>query len=110
VFCHFAVDNIRDKPLKEVLNSGFMKSIRARQPYRENMLTPCMLVDEPTVLREAVVRHGAHPTHPGAETLVTELKGQIDEYARQYRAIADDVWEKEYVPKFARKIKSARYA
>jgi MoaA/NifB/PqqE/SkfB family radical SAM enzyme len=110
VFCHFAVDNIRDKPLKEVLNSGFMKTIRARQPYRENMLTPCMLVDEPTVLREAVVRHGAHPTHPGAETLVTELKGQIDEYARQYRAIADDVWEKEYVPKFARKIKSARYA
>jgi MoaA/NifB/PqqE/SkfB family radical SAM enzyme len=110
VFCHFAVDNIRDKSLKEVLNSGFMKAIRGRQPYRENMLTPCMLIDEPTVLREAIVRHGAHPTHPGAETLVTELKGEIDEYARRYRAIADGVWEREYVPKFARKIKSARYA
>jgi MoaA/NifB/PqqE/SkfB family radical SAM enzyme len=110
VFCHFAVDNIRDKSLKEVLNSDFMKAIRREQPYRENCLTPCMLIDEPDVLRQAVARYHAHPTHLGAETLVTDLKQEIDQYARSYRAIADDVWEKEYKQKNERRVKSARYA
>jgi len=109
VFCHFAVDNIKGKSLKEVLNSDFFKAIRRRQPYRENYLTPCMLIDEPDVLREAVAKYHAHATHPGAETLITDLKDQIDEYARSYRAIADDVWEKEYRDKDARRVKSARY-
>jgi len=110
VFCHFAVDNIREKSLKEALNSDFMKAIRREQPYRENYLTPCMLIDEPTVLRNAVAKCHAHPTHPGAETLVTDLKKPIDQYAREYRAIADEVWEKEYREKNSRRVKSARYA
>ncbi len=110
VFCHFAVDNIRDKSLKDVLNSEFMRAIRARQPYRENYLTPCMLVDEPTVLREVVTKYGAHPTHDGAETLVTTLKDEIDEYAREYRAIADVAWERDYKEASERRPKSPRYA
>lgn len=110
VFCHFAVDNIRDKSLKEVLNSDFMRAIRSRQPYRENYLTPCMLIDEPSVLRDAVAKYHACPTHAGAETLITDLKDDIDEYARCYRAIADEVWERDYAEKNARRVKSARYA
>jgi len=110
VFCHFSVDNIRDRTLKEALNSDFMKAIRKRQPYRDNYLTPCMLIDEPTVLREAVAKCHAHPTHDGAETLITDLKQQIDEYAGSYRAIADEAWEKEYEEKNKRRVKSARYA
>ncbi len=110
VFCHFAVDNIKEKTLKEVLNSDFMKAIRREQPYRENYLTPCMLIDEPDVLRRTVARYHAYPTHDGAETLVTTLKGEIDEYARSYRAIADEVWERDYKRKNERRVKSARYA
>lgn len=110
VFCHFAVDNIRGRTLKDVLNSEFFKSIRRQQPYRENLLTPCALIDEPSIIRDAVVKYHAYPTHPGAETLVTDLKDQLDEYARSYRAIADDVWEREYREKDARRSKSARYA
>ena len=69
-----------------------------------------MLIDEPEVLRDCVAKYHAYPTHPGAETLVTELKGEIDDYARSYRAIADEVWEDEYKDKNARRIKSERYA
>jgi MoaA/NifB/PqqE/SkfB family radical SAM enzyme len=110
VFCHFAVDNIKEKSLKEVLNSDFMKAIRRRQPYRENYLTPCMLIDEPEVLRDVVATCHAYPTHPGAESLVTEYKAEVDGYARRYRAIADEVWEREYQQKNSRRVKSARYA
>jgi len=96
VFAHFAVDNIKDKSLKDVLNSDFFKSIRKQQPYRENLLTPCMIIDKPKVLRKAVLDSGAHPTHPGAETITTELADFLDNYSQQYHAIADRVWETEY--------------
>jgi len=96
VFAHFAVDNIRDKSLWDSLNSDFFKAIRARQPYSKNLLTPCMIIDEPGVLRDVVTKCGAHPTHPGAETIVTELKDKLDEYSRAYHKIADQAWEEEW--------------
>ncbi len=42
-----------------------------------------MLIDNPHVLRSVVEETGAHPTHPGAESLVTSLAPKIDEYARR---------------------------
>ena len=94
VFCHFAVDNIRDKPLKEVINSPFMKAIRSRQPYRDNLLTPCMIIDSPDVLRTVVREHNARPTCEGARGIITELADDLDQYAVEYRKFADPVWEK----------------
>lgn len=95
VFAHFAVDNIKDKSVKDVLNSDFFRIIRSQQPYRENLLTPCMIIDKPEVLREAVAKSGAHPTHPGAETIITKLADFLDNYSHQYQALADEVWETE---------------
>ncbi len=99
VFCHFAVDNIRDKSLREALNSDFFRAIRAKQPYTDNLLRPCMLVDCPSILEEVVKECGAHPTHPAAETLITELKEPLKKYSDEYARIADEAWEKEYVAK-----------
>jgi MoaA/NifB/PqqE/SkfB family radical SAM enzyme len=98
VFAHFAVDNINEKGLKEVLNSPFFRAIRSRQPFNENPLTPCMIIDAPHELRELVRQHHAYPTHPGAETLLNELAPELDRYAEEYQAIADESWEREYEP------------
>lgn len=81
VFCHFAVDNIKQKSLKEVLNSNLFKSIRAKQPFNQDHRMPCMLIDNPTVLRDVIRETGARPTHPGAETLVTSLAPNLDRYS-----------------------------
>jgi MoaA/NifB/PqqE/SkfB family radical SAM enzyme len=97
VFCHFSVDNIRDNSLEEVINSPFMKSIRSEQPYRENLLTPCMIIDAPDVLRRVVKANNAHPTCEGAEEIITKLAPDLDEYAVAYRKYADPAWEKEYM-------------
>ena len=51
----------------------------------------------------------AYPTRPGAETLLTDLKDDIDACARSYRATADDVWETEYKEKNSGRVKSERY-
>ncbi|MBC7332883.1 MAG: radical SAM protein [Actinobacteria bacterium] len=98
VFVHFAVDNIKEKSLIEVLTSDFFMAFRKRQPYTENHLRPCCIIDNPNVLREIVAETGAYPTHDGAETVVTCLAKQLDEYAEEYKEIADKAWEEEYVP------------
>jgi len=100
VFTHFAVDNIKQKSLKQALTSDFFRMIRQRQPYRKNLLTPCMIIDAPEVLREVVHKCHAYPTHPGAETIITTIAPDIDRYSEAYHKIADPVWEQEFASKF----------
>ena len=93
VFCHFASDNIKGRPLLEVLDPPFFREIRSRQPYLENLLRPCMLIDRPEVGREMASWPGAYFTHPGVETFFTGLSRHIDQYAREHGTIAKEVWE-----------------
>jgi MoaA/NifB/PqqE/SkfB family radical SAM enzyme len=99
VFCHFAVDNIKDKPLREVVNSPFMRGIRACQPYRENLLTPCMIIDNPEILRKVVREFNAYPTCEGADQILTEFADELDQYSEEYRKYADPAWEQEWKPR-----------
>jgi MoaA/NifB/PqqE/SkfB family radical SAM enzyme len=93
VFCHFAADNIKEKSLLEVLNSPLFREIRSRQPFTDNPFRPCMLIDEPTQGREMALKYARRFTHPGAETLFTELADQMDDYSRQFKPLADAAWE-----------------
>ncbi len=95
VFTHFAVDKIHDKSLLEVLQSDFFRKIRSKQPYSENLLTPCMIIDNPNVYREVVHSCNAYPTHDGAEDVLTKIKDDLDDYARRFRALSDPIWERE---------------
>lgn len=92
VFAHFAVDNVKGKSLTQVLQSPFFRDIRDRVPHSDNLLRPCMIIDHPHVLRDLVERHRAWPTHPGAETLLTDLAPDLDRYAREYACVADAKW------------------
>ncbi|MCG2675579.1 radical SAM protein [bacterium] len=118
VFCHFAVDNIKDKTLREVLNSSYFKAFRSRMPFGENLLSrmpfgenllrPCPLHDHPWVMREVVKEAKAQPTSEGAEHVVTNLAQPLDDYAREWKRVADPIWEKEYKRKAeAKKRRSA---
>jgi MoaA/NifB/PqqE/SkfB family radical SAM enzyme len=104
VFAHFAVDNINEKSLKEVLTSQFFTEIRSRQPFSENPLTPCMIIDNPHNLREVVRKCHAYPTHGGAETLITDLAREMDDYAMEYHRIADRTWREEYAEEFEKAV------
>ena len=92
VFVHFAVDNIKDKSLKDILQSPFFTRIREHQPYDENLFRPCMIIDVPEVLRDVVTVCGAHPTHAGAEAVIEEFAAEIDGYAESYKEMADPEW------------------
>jgi len=96
VFAHFSVDNIKKKSLAEVLNSPFFHAIRQRRPYSPNYYRPCLIIDHPHVLRQVVGECGAHPTHPDAETILTELSEDLDQYALTYGKMADALWQQQH--------------
>jgi hypothetical protein len=96
VFCHFTVDNIKNKSLKEVFSSPFFRAIQENQPYDNNLMRPCMLIDVPEVLRDVVEKYGARPSHEGADSLVKDLKEDIDKYSQAFKDLSDPYWEENY--------------
>ena len=91
-FAHFAVDNIRDKSLLEVLHSPFFAEYQKRQYFSDNKLRPCPIIDNPQVLRKIVQTSGAHATDDGAETL---LNGEIGAFhnAVNWKQVSDPIWD-----------------
>eukprot|EP00831_Metopus_contortus_P037583 TRINITY_DN29602_c0_g1_i3.p1 TRINITY_DN29602_c0_g1~~TRINITY_DN29602_c0_g1_i3.p1 ORF type:complete len:226 (-),score=61.41 TRINITY_DN29602_c0_g1_i3:73-750(-) len=96
IFAHFATDNINDKSLLECLKSPFFTEIRSHQPHTDNLLRPCMIIDNPTVLRNAVKRNNARPTHEGASVVINELAPQLDAYSKAAAEYLDPIWERDW--------------
>jgi MoaA/NifB/PqqE/SkfB family radical SAM enzyme len=95
IFTHFATDNIADTSLAEAFNSPYFREIRRRQPFNHNLLLPCMLIDNPHQSREIMAQTGARPTHDGAESLITELCGALDQYSAEVARVYEQPWSEQ---------------
>lgn len=98
IFAHFACDNLKGKHLIDVFKSGYFKDLRKRQPYNKNLLMPCMMIDNPNVIREVVKETGAYPTHPSASKMVEdpEFMKQLDELAAGFKPVAEKAWQDDF--------------
>lgn len=100
VFLQFSVDNIKNKKLIEVIQSPFFKFFQEKQPYcqSKNLLTPCALIDNPEILREAVKKFKAKPSYKGGEKTVFDQKiiKFLDRYSKKMHKLTEPIWEKEY--------------
>jgi len=96
VFCHFSVGNVRRSPLRQILTCDLFRAIRYEQPYSDikNVYAPCMIIDNPQVLRRLVKRFGAAPSHEGAETVIEDpaIVAHLDRYAARMHEITDPQW------------------
>jgi hypothetical protein len=92
VFTHFATHNVKTSTLEEAITSPYFCEIRKRQPFSENLLLPCMLIDNPHHAREIIASTGAQPTHPGAEALLEDLVPRLDEYAQEVTRVFTPIW------------------
>ncbi|MDP2857665.1 MAG: SPASM domain-containing protein [Bacillota bacterium] len=89
-FVHFAVDNIHDRSLKDVLASPFFRLCQERQPFHSSHYAPCPIVDVPKDLREIVSLSSAEPMHPGADSVLTdEVATVIDGRSKAWRPSAN---------------------
>lgn len=96
VFAHFGVDNIREKSLLEAANSPFFNAIRNAFPFNEtgNLKRPCIVIDNPRVLRNLVREHAIRPSHPGAGALIEDPKvaAWVDNYAERFKQLTEPDW------------------
>ncbi len=98
VYAHFGVDNVRDTPLLEAANSPFFRAIRREFPFNElaNLKRPCMIIDNPDVLRRVVNEHVVPGGHQHAEDLVRDPRvvQWVDDYARRFAELTDPPWRR----------------
>jgi len=92
VFVHYSDSNIREKSLLECLRGPLFMAYHDGQPFHENHLRPCPMLENPDKLREMVARTGAHSTDPESPESVEHLCGKCDEYARRWQPVADELW------------------
>jgi len=101
IFIHLAVDNVHQKSLRDIIASPFFRAFRDRQPYGENLLRPCTIIDHPEILRQ--IHEECHPyATDGPASFPISPAGQqyLEGYAREAAALLDPVWEKEYAARF----------
>jgi MoaA/NifB/PqqE/SkfB family radical SAM enzyme len=93
-FIHYATCNIKDTTLFEALKSPLMQAYRKRQPFNENMLRPCPMLDNPEKLREMVHEANAYSTQYDDPEPVDELADKLKPYSEKWGAEADEIWQK----------------
>lgn len=81
---HFATDNIKQKSLKEILNSNFFRMIREGFTYKEYGLPPCQVRCNQKILDDFINKTKSYPTHPEADKAVEELQIVLSNYRIEY--------------------------
>jgi hypothetical protein len=66
---------------------------RQRQPFNENMLMPCPLLDNPDALTEMVRESKAESTELEAPETVEELCAKTRGAAEQWAPVAERLWK-----------------
>lgn len=62
VFIHYSNCNIKDTSLLDALKSPIFQAYHDNQPFNENMLRPCPMLENPEILRKLVAETGAKST------------------------------------------------
>ena len=95
VFIHFSNTNIHDNSVLEMLQSPLFKLYHEGQPFNRNHLRPCPMLENPDLLRQMVKESGAHQTNQEAPEEVGELTAKCDDYAKNWKPVADQIWASE---------------
>ena len=92
VFIHYSNANIRNCTLLEALQSPIFMAYHDGQPFNDNHLRPCPMLENPQMLREIVEKTGAHSTDPQSPETADHLCAKCDEYAKNWQPTAERLW------------------
>ena len=93
VFIHYSDSNIREKTLLEALQSPMMMAYHDNQPFNDNMLRPCPMLENPDKLRAMVEKSGAYSTDLQSPETAEHLCAKCDQYAKNWKPVADELWK-----------------
>ncbi len=92
VFIHYSDSNIREKTLLECLQQPLFMAYRDGQPFNENHLRPCPMLENPEKLRRIVQETGAHSTDLQSPESVEHLTDKCVDYAKDWAPNAEELW------------------
>lgn len=92
-FIHYSDSNIHDKTLLEAYTSPLFMQYHNNQPFNDNHLRPCPLLDNPGRLSEMVDKSGAKSTDLQNPEDVHDLTDKCVEKAEKWATVADELWE-----------------
>ncbi len=103
VFIHYSDSNIRKKTLLECLQSPIFMAYHDGQPFNENHLRPCPMLENPDKLRKIVHSTEAKSTDLQSPESVDHLCDKCENYAKNWTTTADKLWEKSQTQKQSKK-------
>lgn len=91
-FIHYSDSNIKDKTLIEAYQSPLFQAYRKGQPFNENMLRPCPVLDNPPKLAQMVEASGAHSTDLKMPEAACDYCNKCTSAAAKWAPVADQIW------------------
>ena len=91
-FIHYSDSNIHKKTILEACQSPLFRTYQTRQPFNENMLQPCPLLDNPQSLADIVDLTHAKSTDMIHPEDVHELTDKCIYAAQNWAPAADRLW------------------
>ena len=91
-FIHYSDSNIREKTLIQAYQSPLFQEYKANQPFNENMLRPCPVLDNPGRLTEMVERSGARSTDMACPEKACDYCNRCVDVAERWTPVADRLW------------------
>lgn len=95
-FIHYSDSNIYDKTLLEALQAPLFMQYHDNQPFNDNHLRPCPLLDNPGKLTEMVEKSGAVSTDFIKPEDVRSLSAKCKCAADNWSGTADRLWSEKH--------------
>lgn len=93
VFIHYSDSNIRTDTLAEALQKPLFQAYYKNQPFNDNHLRPCPMLENPDCLRKIVKDTGAKSTDLISPESVETLCSRCDKFAKEWAPVADELWK-----------------
>lgn len=94
-FVHYSDSNIKDKTLLEAYQSPLFMKYKEGQPFNDNYLRPCPVLDNPEKINGIVRESKAVSTDLENPEEVEDLSGRCVDIAEKWAPVAQHIWDTE---------------
>ena len=95
-FIHYSDSNIKEHTLLEAYKRPLFMAYKEGQPFNNNHLRPCPMLENPEALKNMVEKSGAHSTDMQSPEDVANLYGKCKPYADNWAGKANELWDKSH--------------
>ena len=92
VFIHYSSANIKEVSVLDALRQPLFMAYHNNQPFNNNHLRPCPMLENPEKLQQMVHETGAKSTDLQSPESVEHLCGKCEHYAKEWKTKADELW------------------